>query len=268
MPAWDGSPRLELVRYANANGVPASLDELKQYLDVGSRRARRPREKIYGINPPQQLSVALTTRTSAATPTRFTLAAEGGEWLVHRPPPGGVLHLPARQVRTFRIDHKGRLGNISYYLTIDDHPGRDQFEFSQSLSKGAHRIDVYFAAQRNAQPVFDVVCDVPQPPYIAPCPPELFDIKKHPEITAGVGFEPADILADTELKTRQDNTNNLLAAAKVVQVNAAKALTDARGGTRSRPHRPPRTRPRRRRRPNRLIASTSRRSRRPPRSPT
>ena len=86
----------------------------------------------------------------------------------------GTFVQESRQVRTFRLDNKGRTKSIRYILTVDGVPGRDPLEVSRSLSKGVHRLELYVAAQRDAAPEFELLADTPQPPYLATCPATLF----------------------------------------------------------------------------------------------
>ena len=193
IPEWDGSLRMEIVRYAGVNGPPRNLDEFRQYLDIGYET--RGAQKI--IVTPGPLSLQWDGNVGGYA-DRLGLSQQGVDsWYIVRI--SGMFSMQKRQVRTFRIDPKNRIQNIRYLITVDGQPGKDPrnpLEFSGSLSKGAHRLDVYMCAQRNAQPVFEIQQDIPKAPYIAACTPDVFDAGRNPELAASVKFSPASVSAD------------------------------------------------------------------------
>jgi len=149
----------------------------------------------------------------------------------------GVFFIPKRQVRTFRIDPKDRLTNIRYFLTLDGHGAKEVqtrreqtkgIEVSESLAKGVHQLDVYVHAQRAAAPAFDVMMDVPEPPYMAVCQADMFSRTNHAELAA-VAFRPTEIKAE-ENGTRftvDFQTNNASLNARVLRLWLLDFETDA-----------------------------------------
>lgn len=124
----------------------------------------------------------------------------------------GVFYLKKRETRTFRLVPGNSGPNMAYYLTVDDKVGRikslrgrgtDEVpqEFSGVLAKGLHRIDVYVHAIRRSQPSFKVLCDTEQPPYMAQCPREMFDISKSPRALRELGNKIATVAANDDATT-------------------------------------------------------------------
>jgi len=154
LPAWDGAPRWEVAPFPANRPAPLTLDQFRDYLDVGYLAA--------GMKKNLQ-------------PGTEKLDLPGPAWNVARL--SGVIELPARQMRTFRVDHKNRLQNVRYLLAVDGQIERDPYEITRSLSKGTHRIDLYVCAMKNAPMEFELLSDGV---------PAVFDAKFD-------GFQPATV---------------------------------------------------------------------------
>ncbi|MBN2301112.1 MAG: outer membrane protein assembly factor BamD [Lentisphaerae bacterium] len=120
----------------------------------------------------------------------------------------GAFFLNKRETRTFKLIPSASGSGMEYYLTVDDQIGifRDKsgrvmetpLEFSDALQKGLHRVDVYVYAIRRSRPGFRVMCDTEEPPYMMPCPMEMFDISKLPRAQIELREFPATITANDD----------------------------------------------------------------------
>jgi len=186
---WDGSLRLEVARLAGATSAPATLGAFRDYLDAGHRAQR-----VAKVETPLS-ALALDWDASVGGHAKDLGLKDSGadSWFIGRV--SGRFFQPHRQHRTFRLEHGDRLQNIRYFVTVDGAgtPGRP-YEFSGLLDGGIHQIDVWFAAQRGAAPSWRLLCDSPEPPYMVPCPPAMFDTSSL-DIEAAA-FEPAIVTAD------------------------------------------------------------------------
>jgi len=138
-----GAGQLDVVRYANATRPPATLRDLKDYLEVGY--AVDGCEKITVSPPPLEVRWDATVNGLG---DRLQLAGAGpNSFYLGRLQ--GIFYQPSTQKRTFRVgtpEARQKPGNI--YLTLDGASGSSPVEISKTLSKGMHRLDVYFAANR------------------------------------------------------------------------------------------------------------------------
>ena len=187
MSGWDGSLQMETMRYSDRDGVPARVSEFQDYIRAGFLTRGVEKVVLAGV-----ISTNIGENVLGLA-DRFQMPMDGWHswYIVHIQ---GAFSLSERQSRTFRLDHKGRLQNIRYFLTIDGQEGKSPYEITLSLGKGVHVLDLYLCAQRRASPAFEIQCDIPEPPYMARCPADMFDAAKHPEVTAKVKFEPCKVV--------------------------------------------------------------------------
>ncbi|MGI6496799.1 MAG: tetratricopeptide repeat protein [Kiritimatiellia bacterium] len=187
LPSTGTSPWFELVRFADRNHLANSLAEVRDYLDAGYAVHNAP--KIQG--PCALVSTNFDGSLNGAAQD-LGLSAEGvNSWVVGRCSASFVL--ARRQVCVFRIDNLGRQHNIRYWLAIDGEgaePHHRAEELTRTLGRGVHRVEVYFAAHRSAQPAFVLQSDVETPPEIRPCTADLFSGEANPELASEV-FTPA-----------------------------------------------------------------------------
>ena len=193
---WDGSPTMELVRFGQMNRAPASLTELAEYLDEGWLRDGLPKFTlgVHGL-------MAKWNERVGGYAERMQLAAEKeGSWfLAHLK---GAFYQPMRKVRTFQLTTvPEKPVGASYWMTLDDQPGESPTRVRASAGKGVHHIDIYVAATRKANAEFQLECDTDAPPFMAPAPPEMFDVRSHPEIKSGVATKPAAVAASADSTT-------------------------------------------------------------------
>jgi outer membrane protein assembly factor BamD (BamD/ComL family) len=219
VPGWDGALCMTLARFGDVDGEARSLDEFRHYLATGFMLKNTPITVI-----PLKATAMSIDGSVMGNADALGLAWNG---------PGsrfigcvrGAFYLPERQVRTFRVDHKNRLQSISYVLTVDGERGKDPYEVSRSLSRGAHELALFVCAYRHAGPSFDILCDIPDPPYMARCPTNMFDLSGHPELAA-LRFEPARI-SPGEATNSFDVAFGTNRSARMVRLYLADFETDA-----------------------------------------
>jgi hypothetical protein len=108
-----------------------------------------------------------------------------------------VFYLPERRRRTFRVDPKGKLDNISYILTLDGLPGKEPREVSMSLDKGLHQFDLYIGAQQQSVPEFELQRDIPAAPYMAKCTVGMFAPGSRPKTAPPFTTQVAKLVANS-----------------------------------------------------------------------
>lgn len=185
---WDGALRMEVVRYDGKGGAQATVEQLREYLDVGCVLARA--EKL-AVTP---AALTLKWDDKVGGHAKKLGLTKDGWYLVHL---SGAFHLPQRQVRTFQMDQPVPAPNVRCFVTVDGQPGREPQTVTRSLAKGAHRLDLYLLAQRTAAAAFTLQCDIPTPPYLGACPVAMFDPVQHPDLAKAVRFQPATITASS-----------------------------------------------------------------------
>jgi len=208
---WNGQARLEVARYVTEEPAagrrqitpPRTVRDFRNYLQQG--HIREEQEKF-----------TTHIRTLAA---RWDWKVDGfgrkmgldgnkrnrRYYVAHMQ---AAFYQPRRQIRTFALHPKGAPRSrdlpVTYLLAVDGEgtgrPRRSQahdraVEVKRALGKGVHRVDVYVFAHQNGDPCFEVTCDTDKPPYEVPCPPEMFDIARHPEIPKGLAREVAAVTA-------------------------------------------------------------------------
>jgi len=219
MPDWDGYLRCRLVRYSGREARPTSLSAFKQYLDLdyladGNEMVNLPgslADKIGGdvFGQADRLGIAWD--------------GQGSTYIAHLQ---GVFYVPERRLRTFRVDPKGNLNNITYILTINGQVGKKPQEVSQVLEKGLHQFDLYISAQRRSEPHYELQCDIPEAPFMARWPTAMFMPASRPKSVPPYASQVAKISADV--------TNNLFnitfasnTAARLIRVGIADFEGDA-----------------------------------------
>jgi len=193
---WDGSPTMELVRFGQMNRAPANLTEFVQYLDEGWLRDGWPKFTlgVHGLMAKWHEGVG-----GYAKRMQLTAEKEGSWFLAHLK---GAFYQPMRKVRTFQVTTvPEKPVRASYFMTLDDQPGESPTRVRASVGKGVHRIDIYVAAARKANAEFQLECDTDAPPFMAPAPPRMFDVRSHPEIKAGVATKAAAVAASADSTT-------------------------------------------------------------------
>lgn len=191
---WDGSLRLELVRFSAPPGAapgapPASLAEFTQYLDTGHLRSQAPKVTLAPKAFAAKWDASLEGHAQA-----LGLADDGpaSTYVAHLV---GAFYQPQRKARTLEIDTKDKTQGIRYFLTLDGQPGDTPTHVRRSLAKGVHRVDLYVAATRKAEPAFELLVDSEEPPFLRPAPPDMFEAAKSPQVAASLRTEPAKVSA-------------------------------------------------------------------------
>lgn len=197
--AWDGSPRAVIVKVpsqqgAGTGGRRGGSTTLLQVADPGGviEDASLSRKKIMRLKNLSAKWGADVLGQAAA------LGIGAGDTYVVRF--SGAFYVPKRQVRSFRLNPSGTGEGITYSFLVDGvdamggggtqrlEPGEEPppIEFKGALKKGVHRFDVYVVSSPASAPGFEVLCDSEEPPYMIPCPAEMFDPELHPEMADGL----------------------------------------------------------------------------------
>ena len=214
---WSGKPVLELARYVQAETAgsrksvtpPKTVRDFNDYLEQGYIREGQKRLTA----PIQTLSAQWDHKLDGKGKALGLDSNKQNKryYIAHM---RAAFHQPRRQVRTFTLHPKGQPASRSLpltYLLAVDGVGTSQsrrrqaddraIEIKAPLGKGTHRLDVYVFAHQNANPNFEVTCDTDKPPYEIPCPAEMFDVAKHPEIAKGLAREVATVTAGDDGST-------------------------------------------------------------------
>ena len=239
---WNGQALLEFARYieddsdgTGGGGVtpPKTIRDFKDYLDQGYLREGQ-----------KKLAAKIKTLTAKWD---WKVDGRGGQigldgnksnkryYVAHMQ---AAFYQGRRQIRTFTLHPKERADKklaLTYLLAVDgvgtskprsNQPGDNAIEISRALGKGVHRVEVYVFAHQNANPEFEVTCDTNKPPYQIPCPAEMFDIAKHPEIAKGLARDVTLVTASAD-KTTFDVAFPVGARARVVRLLITDFESDA-----------------------------------------
>ena len=209
---WTGKPTLELARYVTEEGAerrgqiagPKTVHDFRDYLERG--HIREAQEKL--TRPIRTLAADWDYKLDGAG---RQIGLDGNRnsrkyYVAHMK---AAFHQARRQIRTFTLRHKGDLPAREYaltYLLAVDGEGTSQprrgsndrefaIEAKRDLGKGVHTIEVFVFAHQHAKASFEVTCDSDKPPYVIPCPAEMFDAAKHPEIARGLARDVAGVKA-------------------------------------------------------------------------
>ncbi|MFP4433881.1 MAG: tetratricopeptide repeat protein [Phycisphaerae bacterium] len=203
---WDGSPKVRAVRVEDPRNVPTRLDELNEYIEWGHLAKDQPAAESnitlpkvsWGWNIADGLGKKINLHHK--DDDRYYVAKISA-----------AFYQPRRQIRTFRLDHKGKTEGIRYILVLDGEASESRRgrrgqsssfpEVQKKIAKGVHRIDIYVIASDNTKPEFELMCDTEEAPFMAPCPAEMFDPGKNDLIADGVKVPAATITADKDNET-------------------------------------------------------------------
>jgi TolA-binding protein len=220
---WDGSPRMELVRYAQLGGqppAPTTPAAFAAYFEQGRLAAGSP------LVAAKIDSLAVGPLDGNLGGNAASMALNTG-WYVGHWVAGFEVSTP--QTRTLTLAPKGKGNNISYVFAVDGQVSQDRtkpLEIKRLLSKGVHRIDVYAHAHQHAGQNFEVLIDAPEAPFTASIPKDEFSVEKHPAIADAFGTAPAKITANADGSVL-DVAFAAGARARVVRLLIADYETDA-----------------------------------------
>ncbi|NDC63215.1 MAG: hypothetical protein EBZ59_04340, partial [Planctomycetia bacterium] len=219
---WDGSLRMDLVRFAGVQKAPATVAEFEDYLSRGRFSKASPLLseplKEFSFGPVDNSLGKRSGPLGLDNVTDWYV----GHWY-------GAIALPKTQVRTFTLEPQGDPKNMRFVFAIDGKVSEKRespLAIARLLEKGVHRIDVYAYASRHSRLGFRLLADTAEPPYAAPIPADLFDQAAHPEITAAIAVAPATITA-SEQDGRLDVAFAKDSRARVVRLLIADYETDA-----------------------------------------
>jgi tetratricopeptide (TPR) repeat protein len=217
---WDGSPRFQVARYVPpadpaagkppAQGMPSDAAPIREYLEAGFAVANVP--MAYGKHA--NFNIAWDENVGGLA-GRLGFGNDQGLGVYVARFSGGF-YVPVRETRTFEIvfsyapDASGRAGAflaatldgvpLVASATARPEPGKPVvMSLTKQLGKGVHRIDVLLAAARGAKPEFALKMDCDEPPFVKACPPDMFDVKKVPEIGLELTTKPVEIQATADL---------------------------------------------------------------------
>lgn len=188
--AWDGSPRVEAARVpGTGRNVPRSAGAIRAYLDAGF--AAEGATLVYGTHNGFDVQ---WRGDAGGLAGQMNLARSGeGSWYVARF--SGGFYLDDRMPRRFElVPERAPSDDLRYFFLINGEPAADGgLEIERVFSRGVHRMDVYVVAQRDRGPAFEIHEDIPQPPYMQKCSPDMFDVATHPLIGEELARRPASI---------------------------------------------------------------------------
>jgi len=217
--SWDGSPQMEMSRIDVSQGRFRSVSDFREYFErgyisAGTPKATRNVEKLAANwnHDPAGLYHELNMQHNTWYIARFKAA----------------FYLPRGQVRTFKVDPKGRTDNVRYMVAVDGKvaDSRNAATWTGSLDKGVHVVELLIVAYRHSRPTFELMVDSPEPPYMVPAPKEMFDPDQHPQIREQVAVQPAE-LSVSEDQTTFDFAFAPGARARVVRLLIKDFETDA-----------------------------------------
>lgn len=187
---WTGSPMLEVVRYTGMAGrVPTTLTDYERYVEELS--ILKGVKKVSAKAP--SLKVAMDANVGGlAGPAAL---GTNDAYIAHY---YAAFFLTKAQVKAFQLDVKNKIPGVSFCIAVDGQAGEEPVKVSRMLQQGVHRVDIYMYASRQLNPAFELLTDTPEPPFMIPCPPDLFDPVKQPLIKDGVFVPPAKITAAEE----------------------------------------------------------------------
>lgn len=188
---WNGSLEMTATRFAHGDNGLTELAQFQQFDESGYLKDKQPR-----ISLPPALSFKFNPDLNGkAQPLAFEHDGKNSHYVLHL---RGSFYLSERQTRTFKLELAGRdKKRYRAILSIDGQAGQKPDELQRSLIKGVHRLDLYVLAWRHSEPNIKILCDSEQPPFMVPCPPEMFDAKA-PEIAQAISFEPAKVAASAD----------------------------------------------------------------------
>jgi len=164
---WGGSPRLERLPHDEALSLSAP--------DM---------QRLLAASPPSRVAVEQPEQLGA------TLKSDRPE-IVHI---AAAFHCPTRRTITLQLRPNTEKGEARYTLLVD---GREAevlepaegaeaaeptIEFRDVLAQGVHQIDIYVAVGDDTTTGFQLLRDTEEPPYLEPCPMEMFDPEQHPVV--------------------------------------------------------------------------------------
>jgi outer membrane protein assembly factor BamD (BamD/ComL family) len=220
--AWDGSPRFQVARFAApasvgaaaastaALGLPQLADTMREYLESGFAIAGV--SMAYGRHA--NFNIAWDENVGGVGGRLGFGNDQGRGGYVARFV--GGFYLPTRETKSFELTYSFTLPGGVVVALLDGQPlaasqtgggGRGgapdpsaptTVVITKQLGKGVHRIEVFLSSRRDIKPTFELKMDSEQPPYVKPCPAEMFDIKASPEIAAELASKPVEIAADQE----------------------------------------------------------------------
>jgi len=212
---WNGSPRL--VQMSATDLIGTSLAEMRQALSIA---------------PPDRKTIKTVELPAARWGT-------SGAEIAHVQ---AAFHLPTRRMTTLQVQPRTEKGSAQYMVFVDGRQarvlpaqttGEDEdataeptIEFKGALGQGVHRIDVFVRTAGNATVGFDLLHDIDRPPYLEPCPAEMFDPEQHPMIAKRFEQRTAQITA-AEDGGSFDVTFGPEVRARVVRLLIADFETDA-----------------------------------------
>jgi len=225
--AWHGTVRLERLEHADALKLTASA-----------------MQEALAAAPPDQVTITELDKLDAP------LTSSGRPEIMHI---AMAFHFPTRQMATFQLKPSTEKGTVQYTLLVDgqkaaqlstpeeeavgrlgnlphdagDLPHEETaLQFKGVLGQGVHRIDVYVAAGANTSTGFQLLRNTDQPPYLEPCPMEMFDPQQNALIARRFAEMSADVTA-AEDGGSFDVTFGPAVRARVVRLLLADFETDA-----------------------------------------
>ena len=214
--AWDGGLRAEVVGLPTGK-APATIREYQTQLDTGYLTAGTGR----AVLPIDSMAVNFPTLRGLATKG---VRLRQNDWTLGRV--SGYIDIERPQLRTFEIRMTDEDSATTCILVIDGEPAERGTLDRRRLSRGVHRIDIYFASPASEKGGFVLHMTDPENPRLRPASADAFDPAKHPAIVEAAKAPTARIDSD---QTGQvfDVTFSAQAQARILRLLIADYETDA-----------------------------------------
>ncbi len=219
---WDGSLRLELVKFVRGASNLRTLDDYKSYVERDHLTVGAPKVEL----EPKQIA-GQWNRDLLGKANDMQIGWQ--DWYIAHY--YGAFEVDQTRLRSFLVDTTGDNRNVRYLLAIDGKVGESATRVTRSLSKGVHRLDLFIYAYRHSTPKFELQCDLPEAPFIGPVPADTFDPTAHPLVKEKCWVEPAQITAN-DAATQFTIAFAPASNARVVRLMLADFETDAPAITR------------------------------------
>jgi len=184
---WNGSPRI--VQVATESSSAGSPSDMRQALSTATAEERK-------ITPMEKSALKVSSGDKAEY--AHVMAA---------------FHLAKRQMITIQMKPKTERGTAKYTMLVDGQPAaalevdeEDEESDEQSdeeptlqskllLGQGVHKIEIFVQLDQNSTAAMELFRNTDEPPYLEPCPMDMFDPDKNPMIAKRFAEMAADITA-------------------------------------------------------------------------
>ncbi|MFP4354940.1 MAG: tetratricopeptide repeat protein [Phycisphaerae bacterium] len=221
---WDGQLQKQIVRYVG-RGAPKRIGDVREYMEQTYFVANKP----MGTQPAKTIGGKWDWQLGFDEKTRkaVDLGKYGNDeyWMIRY---RVAFYQDDARERTFKLKTK-ESEKTAYFLSVDGQVGRESpTELTTVLHRGVHVLEVYIFTDKNAGPQFELLGDIPDPPYMAPLEEAFYSGGPRQQIAEFIRKQktPARIVANadgTEFTVEFDDATN----SRVVRLLLADYISDA-----------------------------------------